>query len=420
MENNKNKEETSTSEQKLGVEDVLNKQSEAIRKEKSNGPARKFFDFSFSWPMIIVLGLGTYGISFALSRTTANLETQNLILFIILSYACALLVYNIGKTIFGYLSGYKISLIEILGLQINMSGDKTKVRYLFRNIAEFHLKMMPKKDKPNPNPTLMFLGGTIFYILVAAVLLIVGSTLSANTMITLYYGVGLGAMIIVYEMLPVKLDTSNDMYLMILSHSPENRETFNKVLTAEALERAGKYIDDFKIKDFGNSRIKPQSLLYTLRSQVYAKEYKAALDTIDKIEYNSLYLTDQDKAETLYEQMYIYLLQGRSKDAERLILRLEKRVKNSSDLFITPSSARTSVLIAGLVDNSLEQVLLKRYDFIKQCRYFGKTDRVMNDIELTRNGISKIKRAHPDWELEQLPENLFEEKITIKDEDDED
>jgi len=418
MENNKNKEETSNSEQKLGVEDVLKKQSQAIRNEKSNGPARKFFDFSFSWPMIIVLGLGTFGISFALSRNPASLGTQEVILFIILSYACALLVYNIGKTIFGYLSGYKISLIEILGLQINMSGDKTKVRYLFRNIAEFHLKMMPKKE--NPNPKLMLMGGTIFYILVAAVILIVGSTLSSNTMIKIYFGVGLGAMVVVYEMLPVKLDTANDMYLMILSNSPENQEVFNKVLLAEAAERAGKYVEDFKIEDFGNSRIKPQSLLYTLRGQVYAKDYKAALATVDKIEYNALYLTDQDKAEALYEQMYIYLLQGRSKDAERLILKLEKRVKNSSDLFITSSSARTSVLIAGLVDNSLEQVLLKRYDFIKQCRYFGKTDRVLNDIELTRNGILKIKRAHPDWELEQLPEDLFEEKLVIKDEDDED
>jgi len=418
MENNKNKEETSNTEQKLGVEDVLNKQSEAIRKENNNGPVRKFLDFSFSWPMIIVLGLGTYGISFAVSRTAANLVTQDVILFIIISYVCALLVYNIGKTIFGYLSGYKISIIEILGLQINMSGDKTKVRYLFRNIAEFHLKMMPKKE--NPNPKFMFMGGTIFYVLIAAILLIVGTTLSSNTMILIDYGVGLGAMIIVYEMLPVKLDTSNDMYLMIASNSPENRVAFNKVLSAEASERAGKYIDDLKIENFGKSRIKPQSLLYTLRGQVYAKDYKAALDTIDKIEYNSIYLTDQDKAEALYEQMYIYLLQGRSKDAERLILRLEKRVKNSSDLFVTPSSARTSVLIAGLVDNSLDQVLLKRYDFIKQCRYFGKTDRVLNDIELTRNGIIKIKRAHPDWTLEQLPEDLFEEKLISKNEDDED
>ncbi len=408
----KNSVETSN-EQKLGVEDQLDKQSKALRHKKNDGPQRKYLDISFSWPMLIIIGLATYGIAYAVGKTT-SVNTSAILGFIVTSYIIALFVYNLGKIIFGYIAGYKFSLIEILGFQFNFSGKKLKFRFVIKNIFELHLKMMPKRE--DANPLIMLFGGSIFYIFVVIVLLIVSPIFGTSDAVTyIYYGCALGALVVFYEMLPVKLDVFNDMYYIILITQEKGKTLFNKLLLAESLERAGEFVDDFELDSVKNSRLKPETLLYKLRKQVLDKNYKEAIKTVEEINYYSLYLSDQTKVEALYEQMYIYLDQGYSREAEKLILLLEKKVKNSADLFTTPYATRTEILIAGLVDNSLEQVLVKRDAFIHTCRYFGPTECVQKNIELVRKGITKIKLAHPSWKVYDLPEDVF--KVNKREDD---
>jgi hypothetical protein len=409
---NKNSVDTS-SEQKLGVEDQLDKQSKALRNKKNDGPQRKYLDISFSWPMLIIIGLATYGIAYAVGKTTV-VSTSSILWFIVISYAIALFVYNLGKIIFGYIAGYKFSLIEILGFQFNFSGKKMKFRFILKNIFELHLKLMPKRV--DANPMIMLFGGSIFYIFVVIILIVLAPIFGSSDSETyIYYGCALGALVVFYEMLPVKLDVFNDMYYIILISQEKGKTMFNKLLLAEASERSGEFVEDFELDSVKNSRLKPETLLYKLRKQVLDKNYKDAIKTVEEINYYSLYLSDQTKVETLYEQMYVYLDQGYSREAEKLILLLEKKVKNSADLFATPYAARTEILMAGLVDNSLEQVLVKRNAFIQSCRYFGPTECVQKNIELARKGIVKIKLAHPSWKVYDLPENLF--KVNKKEDD---
>lgn len=411
---NKNKVETSNS-TKLGVEDQLDRQSKALRHKDNNGPKKKYLDISFSWPMLIIIGLATYGIAYAVGKT-ANVNTANILWFIVISYLIAILVYNLGKVIFGYIGGYKLSLLEILGFQFNFAGKKLKFRFLFRNIFELHLKLAPKKT--DAKPLIMLLGGTILYVFIALVMIILAPVLFESDTITyIYYGSAMGALVVLYEMLPVKLDVFNDMYYIILINQENAKDTFNNLLLAQSRERAGEFVEDPNFETYENSRLKAEFLLFKLRKEVLDKKYKEAIKTVEKINYYSLYMSDQTKVEALFEQMYVYLDQGYSKEAEKLILVLEKKVKNSADLFTTPYRARTELMIAGLVDNSLDQVLVKRDAFINECRYFGPTDCVKKNIELARRGIRKIKLAHPNWKIYDLPENIFEIKKGIDDED---
>jgi len=411
-----NKHSVDTSDEpKLGVEEQLEKQSQALRHKKTDGPQKKYLDLSFSWPMLIIIGLATYGIAYAVGKT-AKVNTASILWFIVISYLLAIVIYNLGKIIFGYIAGYKIALIEILGFQFNFAGKKFKFRFLLKNIFELHLKMMPRKL--DANPLLMLFGGTIFYALIAIILIVLTPVLfSGVSTIYIYYGCAMGALIVLYEMLPVKLDVFNDMYYIIIINKEKGKTLFNRLLLAQAQERAGEFVDDFKLDSVKDSRLKPETLLYKLRKEILNRDYKGAMKTVNEINYYSLYLCDQTKVEALYEQMYVYLVQGYSKEAEKLILVLEKKAKNSADLFSTPYSARTEILIAGLVDNSLEQVLTKRNAFIAQCRYFGPTDCVKKNIELAQKGIDKIKLTHPNWKIYDLPNNMFE---VNKQEDDED
>lgn len=413
---NKNKKSADTSnEQKLGVEEQLDRQSKALRNRKNHGPKKKYLDISFSWPMLILIGLATYGISFAMGKS-ANVNTASILWFIVISYLLAFFVYNLGKVIFGLIAGYKVSLIEILGFQFNFAGKKFKFRFTIKNLFELHLKLVPKNV--DAKATFMLFGGTVFYAFVTIILIIVAQFMTqTDSILYIYYGCAMGALVVVYEMLPVKLDVFNDMYYIILINQENGKELFNKLLMAQSQERAGEFVDDFELESVENSRLKPESLLYKMRKEVLAKKYKEAMKTFEKIDYYSLYLSDQTIVEALYELMYTYLDQGFSKDAEKLILLLEKKVKNSADLFTTPYTARTEILMAGLVDNSLDQVLVKRNAFIKQCLYFGPTECVKKNIELARRGISKIKMAHPNWKVYNLPDNIFESKVDQDDED---
>lgn len=404
---------------KINVDKILEKDSEAARAGIKKGPKKDFLDLNFSWFMLVFIGLATFGIAFAVQKLDeVSLGTGYIILFVIIAFAIAIVAYNLGKILFGYVTGYKVGRIEVLGLQLTFTQSKTKAKYLIEDFAELHLVMVPRKGNDS-KPTLMFLGGVIFYAITAAVILGVSFLdMSVSVSVLLRYGTALGSLIVFYELCPVKLDVPNDMYLLIVTSGEENTKAYNDVLKYRYAEMLGEFTEPISYASYENSKIKAQTLVSLLHSEVYAGDYKAALTTLDKIEFYKSYINDNDIAESMYEKMYVYLIHGRSSEAGKYVLTMEHQIKKTSDFHPSISTLRTDISISGLVDNSLDESKDSIEEFKKECEFLGETDRVKMDLDLANNSIARINKAHPDWRLENISLTKKKEIDTDKEDDD--
>lgn len=390
--------------QGIDVDKLLDEQSQSVRAKFVKADKKKYLDLNMSWVMLIVLGLATFGIAYALQQSPqANLGSGYIILFVVVSYLAALLIYNLGKLLFGYISGYTLSRLEILGLQMVSSNGKIKTRYLIKNFFELHMNLMPRSKEEEPKPTLMLLGGTIMYAIFTGVIIGV-SYLGIPYYLTLClrYGLAIGALLVFYEMFPCKLDVPNDMYLLIVIAGQTNTKAFNNILRNNNAEYAGLPLEAVDFTDYQTSRVSPQTLLYKLRSQVYSNDYQNALKTIDLMNNLKLNIPSCQQVEAMYEKIYLYLTHGRSSEAAKEILVLQHLEKNTSDITASISSLRCDILISALLDNSLDELNSSMENFIKEAKFIGDNPRTQKEIELVKAEIARIKNVHSDWTLGKL------------------
>jgi len=390
--------------QGIDVDKLLDEQSHNVRAKFVKADKKKYLDLNMSWIMLIVLGLATFGIAYALQQSPqANLGSGYIILFVIASYIASLIIYNLGKLLFGYISGYTLSRLEILGLQIVAADGKLKARYIIKNFFELHMNLMPRSKEEEPKPTLMLLGGTIMYAIFTVVIIVV-SFLGIPFYLTLClrYGLAIGALLVFYEMFPCKLDVPNDMYLLLITNGQDNKKAFNNILRNNNAEYAGLPIDAIEFSSYDGSRITPQTLLFRLRSQVYSNDYQEALKTVELMNNLKLNVPSCQQVEAMYEKIYLYLTHGRSTEAAKEILVLQHLEKNTSDITASISSLRCDILISALLDNSLDELNSSMENFIKEAKFIGDNPRTQKEIELVKAEITRIKNVHSDWTLGEL------------------
>lgn len=388
----------------IDVDQILDKESAATRARFTKAEKKHYLDLNLSWGMLIVIGLATFGIAYALQQSPqSNLNSGYVILFALVSYLAALIIYNLGKILFGYISGYTLSRIEILGLEV-VYGKETKTRYQIKDIFELHLNMTPRSKEENPSPKLMLLGGTITYAIFTGVLLGISFVPSIRTSVSLClrYGTALGALLVFYEMFPCKLDTPNDMYLLIISSGEENTLAYNCYLRGLNADYTGEELPSDTFDTYDDSRIKPQTLLAVLHNQVALDDYQPALKTLDAMKKYEIYIQPNQMVEAMYEKIYLYLTHGRTTEAAKEILVLQHQEKNASDIYLSISAFRSDVLISGLLDNSLEEMNESIESFKKEVEFLGQTARVKKEIQLVNAGISRVKSVHPDWDVKPV------------------
>jgi len=411
MENNQDK-------NKLDIEEELDKNSEYIRKQINKKEKKSFFDIDFSWIVLIVLGLAAFGITYALQQTSAGLSSGYVVLYVLVVFALAIFIYNLGKFIFAGFTKYKLVFMELLGFSFVFDGKQVKTNFEFSKILEAHLLFNPK-DQSKAKPALMLFGGTITYAVVAAVLLI----LSFSTEIfptkweyLIEFGAAIGSIVPIYELIPLKYTNRNDMYTFIVTQGEENRLAYNNYLINKFMDLSNQYNVPVTFENYNNSRIKPWTFLPLINKDIYENKLNEADKLVEKALSYSIILSDSLYCEIGYQKVYLLLVTGKSKAASEYIVTLEKRVKSAEDFHPSISALRSDVLVSAFIENSLDSTKDSLAIFKKKVLGLSLTDRSKKEIDIVNNLIVKINLAHPDWKVEKLDfskkdtkENSFEE-----------
>ena len=316
-------------------------------------------------------------------------------------------LFEIAHIVGAKIGKYQIISVNILGLCFYKEEGKRKVRISSFDGLTGETKIVPKEgmvEKANPYPYLLF--GSIFFAVEAVVVMIVFSFLRTAEEFALRdvaYGfltVGaIGLVILIYNILPMRIDSMTDGYRLTMVSNPKNRLAFNELLRVEYEISQGNADVEIRIFDEITNFTADLNL-----NKVYAlldkKEYKEAEEILDKI-----IEAKEDVSEKVYiraraQKIYLNLITkdlAEAKEYYEKEVPVAERREISND--VSMASIRAYLLMSGLLDRSRSECVIALNNVYSAFKRTPK-NRQQTELVLFNEALQKVVDAHPDWELE--------------------
>ena len=322
------------------------------------------------------------------------------------------LLLEVGHVLGAKVGGYKIISVNVLGLMFYFDGRKKKFRVKNYDGLTGETKIVPKEGKKcNPNPYLLF--GTLLFAIEATALVIAFMSLNnadnprdiINVAYFLLVVLVVGSMIIIYNIIPFRLDSMNDGYRLRLISNPKNKEAFNELLRVEYAVEQGE--ENVEIKTFTEITNFTAELnlnkVYLLQDQGKFDEAEAMLDDILKSEDISNHTYIRAKA----QKIYIHLMNNDPEVAQEFYdkeVPMQERREIGEDTSM--ASIRAYILMSGLLDDSQSETMLALNRVLKAYKRTSES-RQKYELKLYNEALNKVIAKHPKWELEGY---ILEEK----------
>ena len=315
------------------------------------------------------------------------------------------ILYEVAHILGAKAGRYEIISVCILGLLFYKNAEgKTKVKFSGFDGLTGETKILPKenaKKEPNPRPYLLF--GTLFYAveIIAFVTIFTLFRSNSETAISniayfvLTMGV-VGGVILLYNILPLKLDSVTDGYRLTMISNSKNKEAFNELLKVEYAISQGQ--TDVEIKTFDTITNFTADLnlnkVYVLLDQEKFEEAEKIIDII---------LTGEGEvSQKVYlraraQKIYIELMTKDAEQAKEYYLKniqLSEARELSRD--ISMPSIRTYILISGLMDKSHSETILCLNNVYRAYKGTSKTRR-NTEIKLFNLALKKVMDENPKW-----------------------
>ena len=314
---------------------------------------------------------------------------------------------------------YDIISVDILGLLWYREEGKTKFKFKGYDGLTGETVILPKKDvKKEPNPTPYLLFGSLFYA-VEIIIIVVIFTLYRNddllknlAYFLLVMGV-IGGMILIYNIIPIRLDAMTDGYRMRMTGNAANKKAFNELLRVEYAISQG--ATDVEIAIFTEITNFTADLnlnkVYMLLEQ---KKFAEAEELIDIILNGKATISEKVYVRARCQKIYINIMTRPLEEAkefyEKEVPMVERRdISNDRSMV----SVRTYLLMSGLLDGSKSECL---YAINNAGKCFGNTPKSRKKTEalLFNAAIDKINELHPSWKLTEYYINYEEKPVKKK------
>ena len=303
---------------------------------------------------------------------------------------------------------YDVISVNIFGLCFYKSEGKRKVKFASYDGLTGETRIVPKEgmvDKANPYPYLFF--GSLFFAVEAIVIMVLFSVLTANrdekALLDVAYSIltigAIGLVILIYNIIPLKIDSITDGYRLTMVSNPKNKAAFNELLRVEYEIEQGNTDVEIKIFDEITNFTADLNL-----NRVYAlldkKQYAEAEEILDKIITAKENVSAKVYIRARAQKIYINLI---TKDLEEARAYYDKEVpvserrEISND--ISMASIRAYLLMSGLLDRSRSECIIALNNVYTA---FKKTPKNRQEVEimLFNETLQKVVDAHPDWELD--------------------
>lgn len=366
--------------------------------------------------MIVYLLLIGLAIVFGLTvlkeySQSVSMSQADFTLFIVLALVVGVvfngILFELAHIIGAKIGRYDIILVNILGFCFYKAEKGFKFKFAGYDGLTGETKINPKnntKKEPNPTPYLLF--GTLFYVieLIAVVLsfsfLTVKKDLTTNNIGYFLLIVGtIGGLILLYNLMPFKLDSTNDGYRLTMTTNAKNKIAFNELLRVENAIAAGD--DSIEVKTFDQiTNFTAELNLNKVYLLLEEKKYAEAEELLDIILNGKSELTPKVYIRARAQKIYINIYTKSLDDAKEFYEKevdVQERRHISND--VSMPCIRTYILMAGLLDKSRSETILALNKVLKAYKKTPKK-RQKIEMQLYNDALNMVIKAHPSWELE--------------------
>ena len=316
-------------------------------------------------------------------------------------------LFEMAHVIGAKIGKYVILSVNILGFCFYKDGEKTKFKFSSFDGLTGETKIVPKEgmvEKANPYPYLFF--GSLFFVVEAIAVMVVFSiyrhsdTLILRDVAYAILTVGaIGLVILLYNILPMRIDSMTDGYRLTMVSNPKNKAAFNELLRVEYEIAQGN--DNVEIKVFDEiTNFTADLNLNRVYALLDKKEYKPAEEILDKIIAAKQEVSEKvyirARAQKIYINLYTRNLEEAKEYYEKEVPVAERR-EISND--VSMASIRAYLLMSGLLDKSRSECIIALNNVYRAFKHTPK-NRQHTEVELFNEALEKVVAAHPDWELE--------------------
>lgn len=316
------------------------------------------------------------------------------------------ILFELAHIIGAKIGGYRVTSTNILGFCFYKKDNKTKFRFSSFDGLTGETKITPKENnKREANPSAYLLNGCLFYALEITAIITAFSFMDSvnDTLVVdwayfiLTVGV-IGGGMLLYNIVPLKLDNATDGYKLRLLGGRKNVKNFNALLTASEKGTALKVEESTKeekekVNNPFSSDMKLNNAYVLLKDQKFdealavfeeiLKTKKANKNVRFAAEINIIYVNIVTKN---FEEASEYV-------SSNVSLAMRKSIADDATL----QSIRTYILLAGLFDKSKSECL---YALNQLNHAYKKVPEGRKELEeeLINNSIKMVLEKHPSWE----------------------
>ena len=316
-------------------------------------------------------------------------------------------LFEMAHVVGAKIGKYQILSVNILGLCFYKEQGKRKVRFSSFDGLTGETKIVPNEgmvEKANPYPYLFF--GSLFFAIEAVAVMVIFSIFRHSEEYALRdvaYGfltVGaIGLVILIYNILPMRIDSMTDGYRLTMVSNPKNKLAFNELLRVEYEISQGN--DDVEIRVFDEiTNFTADLNLNKVYALLDKKEYKEAEEILDKIIEAKENVSEKVYIRARAQKIYINLITKSLEEAKAYYEKevpVAERREISND--VSMASIRAYLLMSGLLDKSRSECIIALNNVYSAFKHTPK-NRQHTELVLFNEALQKVVDAHPDWELE--------------------
>ena len=301
---------------------------------------------------------------------------------------------------------YDILSVCVLGLTFAKVDGKTRVKFTNYDGLTGETKIYPKQNvekMPNPRPYLLF--GSLFFVVEAIIIVVFFTVFSdyktngevlSNIAYFLLTMLVVGGAILLYNILPFRLDSVTDGYRLTMVTNPKNKEAFNELLRVEYEISQGN--SDVEIKTFENiTNFTADLNLNKVYALLDKREFEEAEKLLDIILTGKDELAHRTYLRALAQKIFIHLLNKSPEEAKEYYdnevdLRIVREISQDDSM----PSIRTYILVCGLIDRSRSEAAIAIDKVSRAYKHTPKKRRKV-EAELYNETIDRVVEINPKW-----------------------
>ncbi len=340
----------------------------------------------------------------------AMLSTGMYILYVLGAIVAGIIVnavlYEVGHIIGAKLGRYDVVSVNILSFCFYKVDGKTKLKLEGFDGLSGETKIAPKEDADKePNPRWYLFMGLLIY--AVEIIIIVtffsiyrtaenGSAALNTVYFFLIIGV-IGAVIVIYNILPFRLDTMTDGYKLRMTSNKINCEAYNALLKSEYYISQGR--NDFELPTFDQiTNFTADLNLNKVYLLLDDKKYEEAEVLLNQIIDNKENVTEKTYIRTLAQKLYLNIMYKSIEDAKEFYSTVPPEIRHLISEDKSMPCVRTYLVMSGVLDRSQSECL----QAIKNTDKAFKTtpeNRRHTELVLFNEAILKVDELHPEWGL---------------------